>query len=142
MVYHTEMVARAAPRALVIADMPFMSYQADIAEAVRNAGRLVKEAGAQAVKLEGGERTEATIRAITDAQIPVMGHIGLTPQSVHKYGRLRAQRDEQQILADAKAVERAGAFSVVLETMPADLARKVTDAVAIPTIGIGCRSRL
>lgn len=137
MVYHTEMVSRAAKRALVIGDLPFLSYQADRAEAVRNAGRLIKEAGAQAVKLEGGERSAATIRALADAHIPVMGHIGLTPQSVNKMGGYRVQRDAEQLLADAHAVQDAGAFAVVLESMPTELAAKVTADLAIPTIGIG-----
>lgn len=140
MVYHTEMAARAARRALVIADMPFLSYQADTGEAVRNAGRLIKEGGAHAVKLEGGVRSADAIRAITDAHIPVMGHVGLTPQSIQKFGGHRVQRDEDRILADARAVQAAGAFSIVLETIPATLARSITDALSIPTIGIGAGS--
>lgn len=137
MIYHARLVARAARRALVIADMPFLSYQVSIPDAVANAGRLIKETGAHAVKLEGGKRCEATIAAITAAQIPVMGHVGLTPQSIHKLGRYHVQRDEQALLEDAQAVERAGAFSLVLESMPTELARKVTQSVSIPTIGIG-----
>ena len=137
MVYHSEMVARAAQRALVVADLPFLSYQADRAEAVRNAGRLLKEGSAHAVKLEGGVVVEETIRAVAEAQIPVMGHVGLTPQSIHKLGRYHTQRDERRLLADAKAVERAGAFAMVLESMPRILAKKITESVSIPTIGIG-----
>lgn len=136
-VYHAEMVSRAVQRSLVIADMPFLSYQVDIPDAIRNAGRLMKEGGAHGVKLEGGRRCEATIRAIVEAQIPVMGHIGLTPQSIHKIGRYHVQRDEREILLDAEAVERAGAFAIVLESMPTALANAVTKAVSIPTIGIG-----
>lgn len=137
MVYHVRMVSRAAERALVIGDLPFLSYQVDDRDAIRNAGRLLQEGGAHAVKLEGGRRSESTIRAITRAQIPVMGHIGLTPQSILHLGRYKAQRDERQILDDAKAVEDAGAFSVVLETIPIDLAQKVSASISIPTIGIG-----
>jgi len=141
MLYHTRAVARAAQRALIVADMPFLSYQVDLREARLNAGRLVKEGGAHAVKLEGGEHVAATIRAIVDMDVPVMGHIGLTPQSVHRMGGYKVQgRDEaqaEQILADARAVEQAGAFALVLEGIPAALAKQVTEAVAIPTIGIG-----
>ena len=137
MVYHTGMVARATKRALVVGDLPFMSYQADVAEAVRNAGRLIQEAGAQAVKLEGGVRVRKQIEAITSAHIPVMGHIGLTPQSIRKMGRYRVQRDEDAILEDARAVEEAGAFGIVLESVPTELAQKITAEVSIPTIGIG-----
>ncbi|MFO0948138.1 MAG: 3-methyl-2-oxobutanoate hydroxymethyltransferase [Planctomycetota bacterium] len=136
-IYHTELVSRAVERALVVADMPFLSYQVDIPDSIRNAGRLVKEGGAHAVKLEGGRRCEATIHAIVEAQIPVMGHIGLTPQSIHKIGRYRVQREERDLLLDAEAVERAGAFAIVLESMPTKLAAAVTKAVSIPTIGIG-----
>lgn len=140
MVYHTEMVARGAERALVIGDMPFLSYQTDLPEAIRNAGRLLKEAGASAVKLEGGRRSERTIEALVDAQIPVMGHVGLTPQSIHKFGNYRVQRDEEELIEDARAVERAGAFAVVLESVPSGLARRITELLTIPTIGIGAGS--
>jgi 3-methyl-2-oxobutanoate hydroxymethyltransferase len=136
-VYHAKLTAKAATRSLVVADLPFMSYQAEIPEAIRNAGRLVKEAGVEAVKLEGGERSEATIAAVVRAGIPVMGHVGLTPQSVRMSGGFRVQRDEDDLLADAAAVERGGAFAVVLEAVPASLAKKVTAAISIPTIGIG-----
>ncbi len=140
-VYHTRMVARGAQRALVVADMPFGSYQVSCEEAVRNAVRLVKDGGAQAVKLEGGERMARTIAAIVSAEVPVMGHVGLTPQSIHAMGGYRVQgRTETgraRVLADARAVQEAGAFAVVLEGVPADLAREITQALAIPTIGIG-----
>lgn len=141
MIYHTRAVLRGSSQALVVTDMPFMSYQSDIRDARINAGRLIKEAGAQAVKLEGGTPMAETIRALVDIDIPVMGHIGLTPQSIHRMGGFRVQgrKDEQarQLLADAKAVEQAGAFSMVLEGIPAPLARQITASVAIPTIGIG-----
>jgi 3-methyl-2-oxobutanoate hydroxymethyltransferase len=141
MIYHTKMVSRGAKTALVVGDMPFLSYQADIAEAVRNAGRFLKEAGAEAVKLEGGTAVAAVIRAIVAAGIPVMGHVGLTPQHVHALGGFKVQgRDEaarEKVLADARAVQEAGAFSVVLESVPATLAREITSMLSIPTIGIG-----
>lgn len=137
MVYHTQMVARAATRSLVVGDLPFLSYHADVAEAVRNAGRLVQEGGAGAVKLEGGVRMKSRIEAIVDAHIPVMGHIGLTPQSIRRLGRYRVQRDEEALLEDAQAVEEAGAFAIVLESVPTPLAKRITERVSIPTIGIG-----
>jgi 3-methyl-2-oxobutanoate hydroxymethyltransferase len=141
MIYHTKMVARAAKTALVIGDMPFLSYQAGIDDAVRNAGRFLKEAGAEAVKLEGGTSVAAVIRAIVAAGIPVMGHIGLTPQHVHALGGFKVQgRDEasrEKILADARAVQESGAFSVVLEAVPSSLAREIGSILSIPTIGIG-----
>jgi 3-methyl-2-oxobutanoate hydroxymethyltransferase len=140
-VYHTRLVARGVERALVVADMPFGSYQVGPEDAVRGAIRLVKEGGAQAVKLEGGRGVAAQIERIVAAQIPVMGHVGLTPQSVHRMGGYRVQgRSEAgraRVLADARAVEEAGAFAVVLEGVPADLAREITAALSIPTIGIG-----
>jgi 3-methyl-2-oxobutanoate hydroxymethyltransferase len=141
MIYHTRAVVRGSQQALVVTDMPFMSYQVDSRDARLNAGRLIKEGGAQAVKLEGGEHMAATIRAIVDIDIPVVGHIGLTPQSIHRMGGFKVQgREEEQarrILADAKAVEAAGAFAVVLEGIPRTLAKQVTAALDIPTIGIG-----
>jgi 3-methyl-2-oxobutanoate hydroxymethyltransferase len=141
MVYHTRAVVRAQPKALVVADMPFLSYQVDLSSARLNAGRLVKDGGAAAVKLEGGVHCAATIRAIVDIDIPVMGHIGLTPQSIHRMGgyRVQGKKDDQaeQLLADALAVEAAGAFAVVLEGIPLKLARRITAELAIPTIGIG-----
>ncbi|GAB4166937.1 MAG: 3-methyl-2-oxobutanoate hydroxymethyltransferase [Geothermobacteraceae bacterium] len=141
MLYHTRAVVRGASGALVVADMPFMSYQTDIIEARRNAGRLIKEGGAQAVKLEGGMNMAETIRALVDIDIPVVGHIGLTPQSIHRMGGYKVQgRQEEQaerLLADARAVEKAGACAIVLEAIPASLAGKITAELAIPTIGIG-----
>ncbi|MBN2427876.1 MAG: 3-methyl-2-oxobutanoate hydroxymethyltransferase [Deltaproteobacteria bacterium] len=141
MIYHTRSVARGTSNAVLVADLPFLSYQVDIPEARRSAGRLVKEGCAQAVKLEGGVHVQETIRAIVDMDVPVMGHVGLTPQSVHRMGGFRVQgRQEEQaekILADARAVEEAGAFSIVLEGVPMDLARQITAELHIPTIGIG-----
>ncbi|HXF76447.1 MAG TPA: 3-methyl-2-oxobutanoate hydroxymethyltransferase [Methylomirabilota bacterium] len=141
MIYHTRLVARGRKRALVIGDMPFLSYQASREQALINAGRFLKEAGAEAVKLEGGVAMKETIAAIVSAGIPVMGHIGLTPQSVHRFGGYKIQGREKAsreiILRDAEAVQEAGAFSVVLEGVPLDLAREITERLAIPTIGIG-----
>jgi len=140
-VYHTRAVARAAQRALVVADMPFGSYQISPEEAVRGAVRCIKEGGAQAVKLEGGVRIAETIARISAADIPVMGHVGLTPQSIHRMGGHRVQGrngdGRERVLADARAVEAAGAFALVIEGVPADLGREITQSVAIPTIGIG-----
>lgn len=141
MLYHTRAVVRGSEQALIVADLPFMTYQIDIPDARRNAGRLIKEGGAHAVKLEGGEPMAETIRAIVDIDIPVVAHIGLTPQSVHRMGGFRVQgREEEQarkIMADARAVEAAGACAVVLEAIPRDLARQVSESLTIPTIGIG-----
>lgn len=141
MLHHTRAVARACKRAFLVADMPFMSYQASVEEAKRNAGRFLKEAGAEAVKVEGGANMAEVIRAIVNIDIPVMAHIGLTPQSVHRMGGYKVQgRDEkqrQQLMEDARAVEEAGAFSVVLECVPSSLAKAITAEVSIPTIGIG-----
>lgn len=134
--YHTEMVARAVRRALVIADLPFGSYQASPRQAVRSAVKLL-QAGASAVKLEGGERMADAIAAISRADIPVMGHVGLTPQSIHRMGGFRVQRDAGPILADAKAVEAAGAFAMVVEGVPSAVGAEVTSEVGVPTIGIG-----
>lgn len=136
-IYHTRMVRRGIRRSLLLADMPFMSFQVSPQQAVENAGRLIKEGGANGVKLEGGVRSAASIAAITAADIPVMGHIGLTPQSVHRLGGFRVQRDEARLLEDALASERAGAFALVVECVPAESAGKITAAVKIPTIGIG-----
>jgi len=140
-IYHTKAVARARKRALVVADMPFMSYQVSIEQAKGEAGRLIKEGGAEAVKLEGGENMEAVIKAICDIDIPVMGHIGLTPQSIHRLGGYKVQGKEEKqrekLLADALAVERSGAFSIVLEAIPLNLAKEITHTLKIPTIGIG-----
>jgi len=136
-IYHTRMVARGVQHSLLVADMPFMSFQVSPQEALANAGRLVKEGGAQAVKVEGGVRSAAAIAAITAADIPVMGHIGLTPQSIHSFGGFRVQREEERLLEDAQATEQAGAFAVVIECVPADLASKISHILRIPTIGIG-----
>jgi len=139
--YHTRLVARGAQRAMVVSDMPFGSYQISAEDAVRNACHCVKLGGAHAVKLEGGEPIAATIERIVAAEIPVMAHVGLTPQSIHRMGGHRVQgRDEvgrARVIRDAQAVEAAGAFSVVLEGVPQDLAREVTQRLTIPTIGIG-----
>jgi 3-methyl-2-oxobutanoate hydroxymethyltransferase len=137
MIYHTRLVARGVRRSLVIADMPFMSYQVSSEQAVANAGRLVKEGGANAVKLEGGARSAAAVAAIAGADIPVVGHVGLTPQSVNRLGGFRVQRDEARLFEDALALEQAGAFAVVVECVPAALAAKLTATLKIPTIGIG-----
>jgi 3-methyl-2-oxobutanoate hydroxymethyltransferase len=140
MAHHTAAVARAKPAALVVGDLPWMSYHVDRAETVRNAAALVR-AGAGAVKLEGGRKRLPMVEAIVDAEIPVMGHIGLTPQSVHAMGGFKVQgRSSEaalQLVADAKALAHAGAFAVVLEGVPDEVARLVTDAVDVPTIGIG-----
>ncbi len=137
MIYHTKLVTRAAQCALVVGDMPFMSYQTGIETAVANAGRFIKEGGAAAVKLEGGASVSGVIKAISLAGISVQAHIGLTPQSVHQMGGYRVQRDEDRLMADAIEVEAAGAFSVVLEGIPSDIAKTITQRLKIPTIGIG-----
>ena len=141
MIYHTRAVMRARPKAFVVADLPFLSYQTDLKSARMNAGLLIKDGGAAAVKLEGGANVADTIAAITDMGIPVMGHIGLTPQSLHRMGGFRVQgKGEEQadkLFADAVAVERSGAFAVVLEGIPMTLAKRITDELSIPTIGIG-----
>ncbi len=140
-IYHTRAVRRGVQRAMVVADMPFMSFQVSTNEAFRNAGRLMKEGGAEAVKLEGGKRVVKTVRRMTAAGIPVMGHLGLTPQSIHQFGgyqaRGRSKEEAEQIMRDAKALEDAGAFAIVLEKIPAQLAADVSAALKIPTIGIG-----
>jgi 3-methyl-2-oxobutanoate hydroxymethyltransferase len=137
MIYHGRLVTRAARRSLVVIDMPFMSYQVSAQQALENAGRIIKETGAKAVKLEGGVRSVPAIEAILSADIPVMGHVGLTPQSVNRLGGFRVQRDEDAILEDALALEKAGVFSVVVECVPSELASKITAALRVPTIGIG-----
>jgi 3-methyl-2-oxobutanoate hydroxymethyltransferase len=141
MLYHTRAVTRSAKHALIVADMPFLSYQVDLTEARRNAGRMIKEGGAHAVKLEGGVHVAETIRAIVAMDIPVVGHIGLTPQSIHRMGGYRVQGREEaqanQLLADARAVADAGACAVVLEGIPAKLAETISRELSIPTIGIG-----
>ncbi len=141
MLHHTRAVRRGTRRALVVADMPYGSYHSDIAESVRNAMRFVKESGAEAVKVEGGERRLELIVRLTEAEIPVMGHVGLTPQSVNALGGFRVQgktvNAAEQLLRDARAVEAAGAFAVVLEAVPRELAAQITRELRIPTIGIG-----
>lgn len=141
MIYHTRAVCRANPKPLVVTDMPFLSYQVDLRDARLAAGRLVKEGGAEAVKLEGGVNVAETIRAIVAMDIPVVGHIGLTPQSIHRMGgyRVQGKKEEQadRLMEDARAVEEAGAFALVLEGIPQRLARRITEELAIPTIGIG-----
>jgi 3-methyl-2-oxobutanoate hydroxymethyltransferase len=137
MVYHTAMVARACSRTMVVGDMPFMSYQGALDQAVENGGRLLKQGGAAAVKLEGGADVCPVISALARAGVPVQAHIGLTPQSVHQMGGFRVQRDEDRLLKDAEAVQAAGAFSVVLEGIPSAIAKKITQKLTIPTIGIG-----
>ncbi len=141
MIYHTKAVAKAVNRAMLVVDMPFMSYQLSADEGFRNAGRIMKETPAGAVKLEGGIRVAETIKKITDAGIPVMAHIGLTPQSIYLFGsyreRGRNNEEAEEILRDASAVEEAGAFAIVVEKIPASLAKRITEKVSIPTIGIG-----
>jgi 3-methyl-2-oxobutanoate hydroxymethyltransferase len=141
MLHHTRAVRRGTKRALLVTDMPFGTYHDDPMDAVRNAVRLVKEAGAEAVKIEGGERRMELITRLVEAEIPVMGHIGLTPQSVNAFGGFRVQGKTEeageQLLRDARAVESAGAFSIVLESIPRELAARITAEVRIPTIGIG-----
>ncbi len=141
MIHHSVAVSRGIKDTLLICDMPFMSYQTSVYDAVVNAGRLMKEGRAHAVKLEGGQEMEETIRAIVNASIPVCAHIGLTPQSINAFGGFKVQgkgeEAAQKLLDDARAVERAGAFAVVLECVPAALAKKVSEEISIPTIGIG-----
>jgi 3-methyl-2-oxobutanoate hydroxymethyltransferase len=139
MVHHTRAVAKGAKRAAIIADLPFGSYQAGIGDAVRNAGRLLAEGHAAAVKLEGGRAMAETVSRLVDVGIPVMGHLGLTPQSVHKLGgnRKLGMSEADRLMEDAKLLEQAGAFSMVLEMIPAEAAKAITEAVSIPTIGIG-----
>lgn len=141
MIHHTKAVARGVESALLVTDLPFMSYQTSVYDAVVNSGRLVQEGGAEAVKIEGGKEIFEHIRAITDASIPVMAHLGLTPQSVNAFGGFKVQgKDEdaaRRILDAAKAIEQAGAFAVVLECIPAKLAALITETISIPTIGIG-----
>ena len=142
MIYHTRIVARARKRAMVIFDMPFMSYQESLEQARHNAGRAIKEGNAEAVKLEGGANMARVIEAITEIDIPVVGHIGLTPQSIHRMGGHKVQgkttAQRKKLIGDARAVEAAGAFAVVMECIPAVLAAEITSIVKIPTIGIGC----
>lgn len=141
MIHHTRATSRAVKRALLIADMPFMAYHVGVEQAVTNAGRMVQEGRAKAVKLEGGQKMAERIRAIVDAGIPVMGHLGLTPQSVNTFGGFKAQAKTadavQELLEDAQALVEAGVFAIVLEAMPVEAAELVTTAIPVPTIGIG-----
>lgn len=141
MIYHTKSVQKGIQRALLVTDMPFMSYQVTLEDAVRNCGRVMKETRCDAVKLEGGKAIVDVIRWVTGIGIPVMGHLGLTPQSINVFGTYKVRgtdpAEQQQILDDAKRIEDAGVFSIVIEKIPAELARKVTESVSVPTIGIG-----
>jgi len=141
MLHHTKAVSRGTKNAMVVADMPFLSYQCSVDEAVRNAGRFLQEAGAHAVKLEGGREVAESVQRMTSAGIPVVGHLGLTPQSVQQFGGFKVQGKDktaaERIAEDAKILEDAGAFSIVLECVPAPLAQRITDSLSIPTIGIG-----
>lgn len=141
MIYHSRSVKRAVKNALLVVDLPFMSYQISVEEALRNAGRLVKEGGAEAVKLEGGKSVAAQVKSCVEAGIPVMGHLGMTPQSVNRFGGFKTQgkssEDAKKLKEDALAIQEAGAFSLVLEKIPAALAEEITDMLQIPTIGIG-----
>jgi 3-methyl-2-oxobutanoate hydroxymethyltransferase len=137
MIYHAEMVGRAVEHALVVVDMPFPSFHLGKYKAIENAGRILKESRCQAVKLEGGVEQAETIASLVSAGIPVMAHCGLRPQSVHQLGGYRVQRDESELLADARAAEQSGAFAIVLECIPRSIAKTITREVAIPTIGIG-----
>jgi len=141
MLYHTRIVSQHVKNALVVGDMPFMSFQINPDEAVRNAGRFLQEAGAEAVKLEGGEEIAPTVKRIVDAGIPVMGHLGLLPQSVHKFGgyavRARSSQEAEKLRKDAKILQECGVFSIVLEKIPRQLAREVSESLTIPTVGIG-----
>jgi 3-methyl-2-oxobutanoate hydroxymethyltransferase len=137
MIYHTEMVGRAVGHALVVADLPFLAYQVSIAKAIESAGRFLKETSCQAVKLEGGAEQAETIAALVKVGIPVMGHIGLRPQSIHQLGSYSLQRDRERLLVDAQAVEQAGVFALVLECISTEVASQVTATLRVPTIGIG-----
>ena len=141
MIYHTKIVSRAVQSTMVIGDLPFLSYQASVKEAIRNAGRFLKEAGASAVKIEGGAEVADHIRAMTKSDIPVMAHIGLTPQSIHRMGGYKVQgkteESARRLLDEALVAEDAGAFSLLLEAIPMDLAKRITEKLSIPTIGIG-----
>jgi 3-methyl-2-oxobutanoate hydroxymethyltransferase len=141
MLYHCELVSRGVQRAFVVGDMPFLSYQVSVEDALRNAGRLLKEGGVESVKLEGGAPFAATVARLVGAGIPVMGHIGLTPQSIHQFGSYKARgadhREAQRLIDDAVALEQAGAFALVVEKVPAELGRRIAEALQIPVIGIG-----
>ena len=141
MVYHTKMAKRGVTSALLVGDMPFMSYQPGVSDALKNAGRFIKEGGAEAVKIEGGLETVPVVQALVRAEIPVMSHIGLTPQAIHRMGgfKIQGRTDEaaKRLIEEAKALENAGAFAIVLEAVPMELAKRITGSVSVPTIGIG-----
>lgn len=141
MIYHTQCVARGVERALVVADLPFGTYQSNAGKALESAVRMMKEGGAHAIKIEGGTEIEKSIKKIVNAGIPVMGHLGLTPQSIYQFGtykvRAKGDAEAEKLLSDAKLLENLGCFALVLEKIPAELAKKVTDSITIPTIGIG-----
>lgn len=141
MIYHVKVVSRGTKRALLVADMPFLSYQTSSTEAINNAGRFLKEAHAEAVKIEGGQPMAETIRKMVQVGIPVMGHLGLTPQSIHQFGGYKVRgintTEAQKIVEDAAILDQAGVFSMVLEKIPTELAKEITDKVSVPTIGIG-----
>jgi 3-methyl-2-oxobutanoate hydroxymethyltransferase len=141
MIYHTKAVSSAVKRALVIGDMPFLSYQTSVSDAILNAGRFLKEGGAQAVKIEGGKEMAETVKKIIEVGIPVMGHIGLTPQSINKFGsysvRGKTEKEKKYLIESAKILEEVGCFSMILESMPPKLAEEITSSLKIPTIGIG-----
>jgi 3-methyl-2-oxobutanoate hydroxymethyltransferase len=141
MIYHTKMVSRAVKNAMIIGDMPYLSYQVSVEDAVRNGGRFLKEAAAHAVKLEGGREVADKVEALTKAEVPVMAHIGLTPQAIHRMGGYRVQGKTEEaakrLFEDAKIMQEAGAFSLLLEAIPSDLAARITEDLSIPTIGIG-----
>ncbi|MES2794243.1 MAG: 3-methyl-2-oxobutanoate hydroxymethyltransferase [Planctomycetota bacterium] len=137
-IYHAEMVCRSVKSAMVVVDLPFLTFNISPEEAIRNAGEIIKRTGAAAVKLEGGVNQAETIRRLTNAEIAVMAHVGMKPQSMHKYGGMnRIQRDREQLLNDAKAAADAGAFGIVLELIPREIAKEITETISIPTIGIG-----
>ncbi len=144
MIYHTSAVVKGVRSALVVADMPFLSYQVTVEDAVRNCGRLMKEAGADAVKLEGGEPVASAVRRLTEIGIPVMGHLGLTPQSIHLFGTYQVrgadEAERRKLKDDARLLEDAGVFALVLEKIPAELAAEITSEISVPTIGIGAGS--
>jgi 3-methyl-2-oxobutanoate hydroxymethyltransferase len=141
MIYHTKTVKRGNAGALIVTDMPFMSYELSIEGAVKNAGRIIKEGGAEAVKIEGGIEVEEQVKAIVNAKIPVVGHLGLTPQAINKFGGFKVQGRTQEarvkLISDAKTLEKAGVFAITLEAIPEQLAKEVTETLSIPTIGIG-----
>ena len=141
MVYHCELVSRGCERALLVGDLPFLSYQVGIEDALRNAGRLLKEGHVEAVKLEGGREFVPTVQRLVAAGIPVMGHLGLTPQSINQFGSYKTrgtdEQEQEQLIDDAKSLEQAGAFAIVLEKVPSDLGKRMSEATSIPIIGIG-----